>query len=66
MAQVAKKKVIIFGVSGTIGSALVETMSKEHYEVYGTFNHRPPANLHSNTTTKLPIDKPSLLDNFLT
>ncbi|GAA0596530.1 hypothetical protein GCM10009001_10820 [Virgibacillus siamensis] len=65
MTQVTKKKVIIFGASGTIGSALAEALLKEDYEVFGTFNHQRPINLPSKNTIKLPIEKPELLDQVL-
>jgi dTDP-4-dehydrorhamnose reductase len=56
------KKVIIFGISGTIGKALHKILD-DHYEVYGTFYHPRE---ESERLIQLPIDNGALLNEFLT
>jgi dTDP-4-dehydrorhamnose reductase len=56
------KKVIIFGITGTIGKALGKTLN-DHYEVYGTFNHPRE---ESERLIQLPIENVVLLNEFLT
>lgn len=58
-------KVIIFGISGTIGKALAQTLKNNSYDVYGTyfqnqFAHVPPEKLF-----KLPIDQLESLQTLL-
>ncbi|KQX65874.1 sugar nucleotide-binding protein [Paenibacillus sp. Root444D2] len=59
-------KIIIFGVSGTIGKALTKTLTGNHHDVYGSYNLSKPTFLPSDRTIHLPIGDLDLLDKFLT
>ncbi|NOU75842.1 sugar nucleotide-binding protein [Paenibacillus sp. LMG 31458] len=58
-------KIIIFGVSGTVGKALTKTLTVNHHDVYGSYNLSKPSFLPSDHTIQLPIGELDLLDKFL-
>jgi dTDP-4-dehydrorhamnose reductase len=59
------KKVIIFGISGTIGQALGRLLVDKNYDVYGTYNQNKPLLLNANKVTQLGIEQLDDLDHFL-
>ncbi|MCY9695091.1 sugar nucleotide-binding protein [Paenibacillus alginolyticus] len=58
-------KIIIFGVSGTVGKALTETLTGNHHDVYGSYHLNKPSFLPSERKIQLPIGELDLLDKFL-
>jgi dTDP-4-dehydrorhamnose reductase len=58
-------KVIIFGMSGTIGTALNQTLSDKGYDVYGTYYQHRPMNVSPDKIIQLPIEKYDWLNKFL-
>ncbi|WP_261305288.1 sugar nucleotide-binding protein [Paenibacillus andongensis] len=58
-------KVIIFGVSGTVGKALTKTLTVNYHDVYGSYHSREPSFLPSDRTIQLSTGELDLLDMFL-
>jgi len=64
-SRCSMKKGIIFGVSGTIGKTLNQTLTISGYEIYGTYYLHFPKNLPKDKVFQLPVGKAELLDALL-
>ncbi|MFY4776985.1 sugar nucleotide-binding protein [Metabacillus sp. RGM 3146] len=58
-------KVIIFGISGTIGQALAQTLTNNSYDVYGTYFQNQFAHIPPEKLSKLSIDQLESLQSLL-
>lgn len=58
-------KGIIFGISGTIGKALYQTLTANGHEIHGTYNQHRPMNVSSEKVRQMPVEKVEMLSDYL-
>ena len=56
---------IIFGISGTIGKRLNQTLQVKGYDVYGTYNHNLPKEISADKLFHLPVEKVEMISEIL-